>query len=340
MVAIVPGSGDIEMGKTISGNEYSFYSNYNPSVNTTAEERTLYTILQQKVAYGGIESLNKSGMHSKGVVYNQQNSSMRLDGGSAQNPHVSATMADAVKWSGGRELTPVAGKPGLYQDQAWAGTPYVFVLQTPGSRTKTQTFVPKTKSTFTPTPTPIPPPVPWNKPKYIKPKKEVMKKVAQDYDLLFNSLEYTKTYQDEIDRLSMQLVEAGDDLLTNYTYESIDFLPDVDIEVKTSTGEYKNSADVFQQTDQSQYLETVIDESEASEDIQLANKLISYLEDKIGINNQFKDLLEYYGSIGGNTISSGSFKKGVPTENKVDFYIELPEEFDDLGEVEIRFDRI
>jgi hypothetical protein len=334
MVAIVPGSGDINMGKTISGNEYSFYTNYNPSVNSTPEERTLYTILQQKVAFGGVESLNKAGMYSTGVINNQQNSSMRLDGGSEQNPHVSATMQDAVKWAGGRELKAVPGKPGLYQDQAWAGTPFVFVLQTPGSRTKTQTYVPPTKSNFNPTPTPIPPPVPWNKPDYKKITKEVMKKVAQDYDLLFNSLDYTKTYQDEIDRLSMQLVEAGDDLLTNYTYESIDFLPDVDIEVKTSTGEYKNAADVFQQTDQSQFLETVIDESEASEDIELANKLVTYLEEKIGINVQFKDLLEYYGSIKGS-----NFDKGVPTENKVDFYIELPEEFDEL-DVEIRFDRI
>jgi hypothetical protein len=161
-----------------------------------------------------------------------------------------------------------------------------------------------------------------------------MKKVAQDYDLLFNSLEYTKTYQEEIERLSMQLVEAGDDLLTNYTYESIDFLPDVDIEVKTSTGEYKNTADVFSQTDQSQYLETVIDESEASEDIQLANQLVTYLEDKIGLLVNYTDLLGYYGSINGST-----FNKGVPTENKVDFYIELPDEYDEL-DVEIRFDRL
>ena len=324
------------VSKNISGNEYSFYTNYNPSVNTTPEERTLYTILQQKVVFGGIDSLNKTGMHSSGVIYNQQNSANYVSGGTATNPHVSNTMSEAMQWSGGRELTPVSGKPGLYQDRAWAGTPYVFVLQTPGRRKDNQTFTKTKANEYTP-PIITPPPAKlpdWGKPKFQKLPKPVMKKVAQDYDLLFNSLEYTKTYQEEVDRLSMQLVELGDDLLTNYTYESIDFLPDVDIEVKTSTGEYKNAADVFQQTDQSQFLETVVDESEASEDIELANRLITYIEERISTNAPFKDKLEYYGSIKGS-----NFNKGIPTENKVDFYIDLPEEFDDL-DVEIRFDRI
>jgi hypothetical protein len=324
------------VSKTISGNEYSFYTGYNPSVNNTPEERTLYTILQQKVVFGGLDSLNKSGMDSKGVVYNKQNSFMKIEGGTETNPHISSNMEDAVRWAGGRSLTPVPGKPGLYQDMAWANTPYVFILQTAGRRKDSEKpFVSQVNpSTFTPPIIRTNPLPDYGKPKYTKPTKPVMKKVAQDYDLLFNSLEYTKTYQEEIERLSMQLVEAGDDLLTNYTYESIDFLPDVDIEVKTSTGEYKNTADVFSQTDQSQYLETVIDESEASEDIQLANQLVTYLEDKIGLLVNYTDLLGYYGSINGST-----FNKGVPTENKVDFYIELPDEYDEL-DVEIRFDRL
>jgi hypothetical protein len=335
MVAIIPGSGDINMGKTISGNEYSFYSNYSPSVNSTEEERTLYTILQQKVAYGGIESLNKTGMHSKGVVYNQQNSAMRLDGGSLNNPHISPTMADATKWAGGRSLTPVAGKPGLYQDQAWAGTPYVFVLQTPGSRTKTQTYVPKKNSTVTPPPFVLPKPPPWTGPKSILPKQPVKKKIPQEYDLLFNTLDYTKSYNEEIQKLTMELISAGDDLLTNYTYESIDFLPDVDIEVKTQSGEYVNSRTIFQQTERSQYLESIIDDSETSEEINLANELITYIESKISTRVTFAERLKYYGSID----NSGKFKKGVPTQNKVDFYLEIPEKFRDL-DIEIRFDRI
>jgi len=336
MVAINPAYGDVDPGKNISGNEYSFYTNYNPTVNNTPEERTLYTILQQKVVFGGIDSLNKSGMNSKGVIYNKENSANYISGGTAENPHISVDMTDAKTWASGHQLKAVPGKPGLYQDQSLSVPAFVFVLQTPGSRTKNQTFVPPKTSTFSPTPI-VPKrvnPIDYGSVKYPKLPKEVMKKVAQDYDLLFNALEYTKTYQEEVERLSMQLIEAGDDLLTNYTYESIDFLPDVDIEVKTSTGEYKNTADVFQQTDQSQYLETVVDESEASEDIELANRLVTYLEDRISTSVAFDTLLDYYGSIKNN-----KFTGAVPTENKVDFYIELPEEFDDL-DVEIRFDRI
>ena len=336
MVAINPAYGDVEAGKSISGNEYSFYTNYNPTVNNTPEERTLYTILQQKVVFGGIDSLNKSGMNSKGVIYNKENSANYISGGTAENPHISTDMTDAKTWASGHELKAVPGKPGLYQDQSLSVPAFVFVLQTPGSRTKNQTYVPSKTSTFTPGPIiqPVKPPPDWGSVKYPKLPKEVMKKVAQDYDLLFNSLEYTKTYQEEIDRLSMQLVESGDDLLTNYTYESIDFLPDVDIEVKTSTGEYKNTADVFGQTDQSQYLETVVDQSEASEDIELANKLVTYLEERISTSVEFTTLLKYYGTVVGS-----KFNPATTTENKVDFYIELPEEFDDL-DVEIRFDRL
>jgi hypothetical protein len=194
------------VSKTISGNEYSFYANYNPSVNNTPEERTLYTILQQKVVFGGIESLNKTGMHSKGVIYNQQNSANYVSGGAATNPHIANNMEDATRWANGRELTPVSGKPGLYQDQSWAATPYVFVLQTAGRiKDSEKPFSSQIKPTaYTPpiiTPARINPPN-WGSPKYTKPPKPVMKKVAQDYDLLFNSLDYTKTYQEEIDRLS------------------------------------------------------------------------------------------------------------------------------------------
>lgn len=335
MVAINPGYGDLENGKNISGNEYNFYTNYNPSVNNTSEERTLYTILQQKVAFGGIQSLNKTGMHSSGVVYNQQNSALRLPGGSAENPHVSATMEDAMKWSNGRELRPVPGKPGLYQDQAWAGTPFVFVLQTPSSKTKNQTYVPKSTSTFTPPPFVLPKPEPWTGPKSIRPEQPVKKKIPQEYDLLFNTLDYTRNYSEEIEKLTMELISAGDDLLTDYTYESIDFLPDVDIEVKTQSGEYVNSRSIFQQTEKSEYLQSIIDDSESSEEIDIANELITYIESKISTRVAFAERLKYYGSID----DSGRFKKGIPTQNKVDFYLELPEKFRDL-DIEIRFDRI
>jgi hypothetical protein len=319
----------------ISGNEYNFHKNYNPSINSSEQERTLYTILQQKVAFGGIESLNKTGMHSSGVVYNKQNSFSSLPGGSAGNPHISQTMADAVKWAGGRPLKAVPGKPGLYQDQSWAGTPFVFVLEKPRTKVNQPSTVASTASIVPKIPFVLPKPEPWGGPKSIRPEQPVKKKIPQEYDLLFNTLDYTRSYSEEIEKLTMELISAGDDLLTDYTYESIDFLPDVDIEVKTQSGEYVNSRSIFQQTEKSEYLQSIIDDSEGSEEIDIANELITYIESKISTRVEFSKLLEYFGSIE----PSGSFKKGMPTENKVDFYLELPEKFRDL-DIEIRFDRI
>jgi hypothetical protein len=316
----------------ISGNEYNFYKNYNPSINNSEQERTLYTILQQKVAFGGIESLNKSSLNSSGVIYNKANSFSYISGGTAENPHISSTMADAQKWAGGHQLRPVPGKPGLYQDQSFAPASFVFVLEKP----RTKVSEPSTVAPVAPKiPFVLPKPPPWNGPKSIRPEQPVKKKIPQEYDLLFNTLDYTKSYNEEIEKLSMELISAGDDLLTNYTYESIDFLPDVDIEVKTQSGEYVNSRSIFVQSEKSEYLQSIIDDSQTSEEIDIANELITYIESKISTRVEFSKLLEYFGSIE----ASGDFKKGKPTENKVDFYLELPEKFRDL-DIEIRFDRI
>jgi hypothetical protein len=316
----------------ISGNEYNFYKNYNPSINNSEQERTLYTILQQKVAFGGIESLNKSSLNSSGVIYNKANSFSYISGGTAENPHISSTMADAQKWAGGHQLRPVPGKPGLYQDQSFAPASFVFVLEKP----RTKVSEPSTVAPVAPKiPFVLPKPPPWNGPKSIRPEQPVKKKIPQEYDLLFNTLDYTKSYNEEIEKLSMELISAGDDLLTNYTYESIDFLPDVDIEVKTQSGEYVNSRSIFVQSEKSEYLQSIIDDSQTSEEIDIANELITYIESKISTRVEFSKLLEYFGSIG----PSGAFKKGSPTENKVDFYLELPEKYRDL-DIEIRFDRI
>jgi hypothetical protein len=336
MVAIVPGSGEvIEAGYTINGkNELDFYKRMNAADNynkALAEEKTLYNILKTRVQTYGEGSLNTTSMYPPKVIGG--GSKPILPYGSPANPGIHPTLEEAQRAMSNHNLKEIA--PGLYQEQSMQNG-YVFVLSKAGKRSKIDRYSPPPKSSFTPPPIDPPRinPINFGAPKYAKPIKEEKKKVAQDYDLLFNALEYTKTFQQEIDRLSMELVQSGDDLLTNYTYESIDFLPDVDIQVKTSNGEYKNAADVFQQTDQSQYIEAVVDQSQASDDIQLANELITYLEDRISTTVDFKDLLNYYGSFVGT-----NFTKSVPTENKVDFNIKLPDKFDSL-DVQIRFDRL
>jgi hypothetical protein len=337
MVAIIPGSGEVtESGYSINGtSEMGFYNRMNIPANyqkALPEEKTLFNILKTRVKTYGQESLSTTSMYPPSVTGGGEKPIIPY--GTAANPGIHKTLEEAERAMSFHNLREIA--PGLYQEQSLQNG-YVFVLSKPSKKSPIQKYNPPSpSSTATPSiiPKPVIPPPNWGSVKYPKLPKEVMKKVAQDYDLLFNALEYSKTYNEEIERLSMELVESGDDLLTNYTYESIDFLPDVDIEVKTSTGEYKNTADVFQQTDQSQYLETVVDQSEASEDIELANKLVTYLEERISTSAEFTTLLKYYGSV-----VSSKFNPAKPTENKIDFYIELPEEYDDL-DVEIRFDRL
>lgn len=321
-------------GDFISGSEYSFYKNYNPAINNTEQEKTLYSILQQKVAFGGEQSLNRSGMNSVGVIYSSKGSmGGTIGAGTAENPHISSTLSEAQQWSGGHQLQPVSGRPGLYRDQSLAPASFVFVLEK--SKTRPSETKVSNVTTYTPPVSTLKPPPPWGGPKSIRPDQPVKKKIPQEYDLLFNTLDYTKTYEQEIQKISMELISTGDDLLTNYTYESIDFLPDVDIEVKVQSGEYVNAKTIFEQTEKSDFLESIIDESETSEEIDIANELITYLESKISTTTPFSEVIKFYGSID----SSGKFSFGKPTENKVDFYLELPEKFRDL-DIEIRFDRI
>ena len=322
--------------------EYSFYTNIKAGGayaygSLSPTEKSLYSILEQKVSYGGIDALNNQSLQSKGTIQDQRNSFAYQSSGERMNPVIVNSMEEAKSRTNNATFYDTdhsTGKKlpsGLYRDSAQ--NRYYFILSKPSPSKKvdpplkTYGGVNTTRLRNNPiTPQPVPKPV--------KPPKQVMRKLAQEYDLLFNALEYTKTYNEEIERLSMQLVESGDDILTNYNYESIDFLPDVDIEVRVSNGEYTNTADVFQQTDNSAYIETVLDESQASEDIELANKLITFIENQISTNVDFATKIKYYGSI-----ESGKFNEAKPTENKVDFFIEIPDEYDDL-DVEIRFDRI
>ena len=318
---------------TMQNSEYTFYTTYDPNISHTAEEQTYYQMLSDKVRmYGSTNVLNKGGMQSVGWV------SDYTPLGSEANPHFSNTLEQAKQWSGGHQLNPVPGKPGLYRDQSLAPATYVFVLSKVNGignqqRQKDDYYVqPYVPPIITP---PTPKIGPWGKPHHQKQVKPVMKKIGQDYDLLFNALEYTKTYEDEIQRITMGLIASGDDLLTNYNYESIDFLPDIDIEVKTQSGEYVNSKNIFEFKEVSDFIESSTDESQASEDIQLVNDLITYIEDNIGQNVSYSSLIDKYGSFKTDNL----FYKQVPRGKEFDFFIEIPERYKDL-DIEIHFDVI
>lgn len=337
MSAIVPGSGEFTSGTSISGNEYSFYNDFRNNkrsyINSTPEERTLYDLLASRVATYGLDSLSKTSMSPPGVVGG--GNKPILNYGSSSNPAIFNTLQEAQQSKNFHSLHQV--KPGLYQEQSLENG-YVFILSNPsGQRQKTATFNPSASTSYIPMTAELKPKIsPWGSPKHVKKEKPVMKKVAQDYDLLFNALEYLTTYESEIKKLTMELVNSGDDILTNYNYESIDFLPDVDIEVKTVNGEYVNSSNVFSQTERSEYINSIVDDSESSEEIELVNELISYIEDKIGVGASYNQIINYFGSYNS---ADNKFTKSMPRGTVLDFFMQIPEKFQDL-DIEIRFDVI
>ena len=336
MAAIDTTSGEVtDPGYYIGDkNEMSFYNKMSNSANykkALPEERTLYNILKTRVATYGQGSLSTTAMSPYSVVGDGKTS---IPYGTAANPGIHKTLEEAERAMSFHNLREVA--PGLYQEQSLQNG-YVFVLSKPSKRKPTTKFIPPTKSpSITPPVTPPPTVFPWGEVKHKKPEQPVMKKVAQDYDLLFNALEYLTTYESEIQKLTMELVNSGDDILTNYNYESIDFLPDVDIEVKTVNGEYVNSANVFTQTERSEYINSIVDESESSEDIELVNELISYIEDRIGNGVSYNQIVNYFGNYNTET---NKFDKASPRGSVLDFFLEIPEKFQDL-DIDIRFDVI
>jgi hypothetical protein len=339
MAAPNPGAGEvINPGYHVNGKtEMDFYHTLNLGNNyqkASPEEKTLFNILKARVSIYGEASLSRTSMYPPSVVGG--GTKPILPYGSAANPGVHQTMQEAERAMTFHNLKEVA--PGLYQEQSLQNG-YVFILSKPSKKVPKNNHMPSP----TPSPTPYTPPVinpptidPWGSVKRKKPEKPVMKKVAQDYDLLFNALEYLTTYESEIEKLTMELVNSGDDILTNYNYESIDFLPDVDIEVRTVNGEYVNSISEFIQTERSEFINSIVDESESSEDIQLVNELISYIEDRIGVGTPYGEIINYFGKYDNST---NKFKKSTPRGSVLDFFMEIPEKFQDL-DVEIRFDVI
>jgi hypothetical protein len=338
MAAIDPGSGEItDFGYTIGPHEMGFYNKMSIPANyqkALPEEKTLYNILKVRVKNSGQDSLSTTSMYPPRVSGGGEKPIIPY--GTAGNPGIHKTLDEAQRAMSFHNLREVA--PGLYQEQSLQNG-YVFVLSKPGKRNPTTKYTPSptnNQTSFTPPVNPNPVIAPWGAAKTKKPEQPVMKKVAQDYDLLFNALEYLTTYESEIEKLTMELVNSGDDILTNYNYESIDFLPDVDIEVRTVNGEYVNSASAFIQTERSEYINSITDESESSEDIQLVNELISYIEDRIGTGTPYGEMIDYFGKYDNST---NKFKKSTPRGNVLDFFMEIPEKFQDL-DVEIRFDVI
>lgn len=334
----------------IAMSEYDFYKNnsgHGPQapIGLSEEEKSLYGILAEKVAYGGIEALSKTGFNN-GSVYNKKNPAAYIPAGDRANPVIVSSLQEAQQRSGSATLqrTDVAsGKTlpaGLYQDSNMHR--YYFVFQNDKRKAAQQNISQQTNLGSAPVtvPTTKLPDVP--KPPKIKfPKAKGVK--TPDDDLIFNSADYQSTYEEAIKEISLALIKSGDDIISTYNYESIDSLPDYDIEIKIAGGEYLNAKEVIEKGLLGGDFQSLLDDSTSSEEVEQATKLLEYLEGKIGVAASYSDILTYFGSFNADNVT---FNSGVKKRNAdspdIDFYIEIPDDYQIPGvnEIKIRFDLI
>jgi len=164
------------------------------------------------------------------------------------------------------------------------------------------------------------------KPKITKGKDVTIKEVPAQYDLLFNSLAYMSTIESVIEEISLDLIASGDDLLTNFNYKSIDYLPDFDVQTTDKYNDYVDAIDVLKQTE--------IYDTEANNTIGasladpiLLDNIIDQLIEELKNNLQgrtFAQTVKYFGTL---TASNG-FNSGFSKAGKVDFRYPLNKKYD------------
>jgi hypothetical protein len=111
---------------TAAKSEYEFYQKVAygviPYATLIPAEQTLYSVLQQKVAYGGLEALNKKELQSIGQVFDKKNSYTYQRTGERINPVIVGSMQEAKSRIGSGELVDTdhgkGGKlpSGLFRD--------------------------------------------------------------------------------------------------------------------------------------------------------------------------------------------------------------------------------
>jgi hypothetical protein len=329
--------------------EYEFYQKVTygviPYATLLPAEQTLYSILQQKVAYGGLTALNTKKLQSKGQILNKNNSLTYQRTGEIINPVIVSSVQDIKDRTGQATLATTDASNnkklpiGMYRDTKLNN--YYLVIQ----KTKPASSKSPVSGSNPTTSYQLNPLTPTGDPyvggsgdfptaKKIKPPKD---------DLIFNSADYQSTYEEAITQISMALIASGDDIISNYSYESIDSLPDYDVEVAISGGEYLNAKEVIEKGLLGGDFQALLDDSFSSDEMEKANKLLQYLEDKIGVAASYSDILQYFGSFNADnvTFNSGVKKRNIDSPY-TDFYIEIPDDYQIAGvnEVKIRFDLI
>jgi hypothetical protein len=340
---------DTGVGQVGTGakSEYQFYQNVQHGVTPYAHlipaEKTLYSVLQQKVAYGGLKALNTKALQSIGQVFDKKNSLTYQSAGERINPVIVSSMQEAQQRVGSARLVDTDHgnnsklPSGLFRDTGQ--NRYYLVLQ----KTKPKPFsspIVGASPTFT-APTIPTTQAPTQGPGGTSfPKAQTAKQ--PDADLIFNSPDYKATYEEVIREMSLSLIMAGDDIISKYNYESIDSIPDIDIEIKIAGGEYLNAKEVIDKGLGGELLQSLIDGSISSDQAEAANRLLLYLEKLIGETSSVASRLRYYGRLspGNSNFIPGKTREGE--SGAIDFYITVPDEYQIPGadEIRIRFDAI
>lgn len=308
-------------------NEYSFWwsvrNNKIPFDTLSGEQQQAYMLLENKIALYGSGSLNKKGWGWSPDVtkpYGGIN-----EGQSSSEPEMVNSVSE-ISSGPYQTVEKVTGQPNMYMTtDVLNSRKYYFVVPKMPSMPKKEP-----KSPPSSTPKIIKPPkagafTTYSGPR--KPKKEpqpIIKEIPSQYDLLFNSLSYMSVGEAEIEKMSMDLIFAGDDLLTDFNYKSIDYLPDFEVQTTNKYNDYVNASSVLNQTEVSDSgilanNKAGIREPNLSD--QIISELVSHLQETFE-NQPFSKITNYFGSMNGD-----SFVPGVSKGQYIDFYYKLPEEY-------------
>jgi hypothetical protein len=329
--------------------EYNaYYAFLNTRTALSPEDASYFQVLKDKVKTFGIEALDKKsiyGLPTLGSAVDPNNKSgyHMYQGSSSVNPVILNSYEDLKKRT---VLNPAAVKkvenrPGLFVDYNVPGGVYYFVREKKGLGTVANSEAKKSFDLLPSVPINYKPPTPepWTSPKNKVSFRDAKPSVDKQLDLIFNTVDYQTTYQSEIAEINLALIKSGDDIISNYNYESVDSLPDIDIEIRVD-GDYLNSADIIEAGLLDGSIESTIDLSESDVDYNLANEILLELERLIGDSSTETKKFTYFGSFDNSRVNfvAGSIKD----DGNLDFNVELSDDYSIPGvnEITIRFEQV
>jgi hypothetical protein len=347
------GSGRPNITPTSTGVDYTseynaYYAFQNSRSSLSPEDASYYQVLKDKVSTFGIEALDKKGIYGlptlgSSVDPNNKSGYHMYQGSSSVNPVILDNYEELKKRT---VLNPSAVKkidnrPGLFVDYNVPGGVYYFVREKKGLGTVANSQAKENFNLLPSVPINYKPqtPEPWTMPRKKVIFKDAKPAVDKQLDLIFNSSDYQTTYQSEIAEINLSLIQAGDDIISNYNYESIDSLPDIDIEIRVD-GDYLNSKDVIEKGLLDGNIESTTDLSEADTDYNLANKILLELERLIGESSTESGKFNYFGYFDNSKVNFISGK--IKDDGSIDFNVELSDQYNIPGvnEITIRFEQV